>query len=117
MLGLQLRLALNLELIETKQVLRDGQLSRPGVTTLTLTPKAITDQDPVKYGPKCEVVDVTLCIATANVFFLVALDTLDLVQSDRRGLSSPFFRACCASFAWTGQMNTDRIGQEDPQTG
>ena len=83
MLGLQLRLGLNLELIETKQVLRDGPLSRPGVTTLTLTPKAITDQDPVKYVPKCKVVDMKLCIATANVIFLVALDTLDLVQSDR----------------------------------
>ena len=79
MLGVQLKF--DLELIEAIQVLRDGQLLRPGTTTLTLTPKAITDQDPVKYVPKCEVVKLRIVAIAANWFFLVVgLDTLDSVE-------------------------------------
>ena len=61
-------------------MLRDGQLLRPGVTTLTLTPKSITDQDPVKYVPKCEV--VKLSIATVNLFFLVVAQVIYEASAD-----------------------------------
>ena len=73
-------------------------LCRPGATTLTLTPKAITDQDPVECVPQEE-----LWKGRSLIYNLTLFRAFCYAMCHAEGHSLPSCRGCFASSAWTGK--------------